>query len=181
MTHLKESRKAKGYTLKEVSDATGYTKSFISQLERGLKRPSLESLRKIAAFLEVPITTLMEDCNEAGEAKGDCTVLLPQMHSMIRLSDQSPVLYETLTPDTGTQGLKGYVCHIAPGESSSGKQVTHRHVECAYVMEGCMTALIGDAQYTVPAGGSIYVESSVPHNYRNDTSSPLTLIGFFHV
>lgn len=180
MSCLKDLRVAKGYTLKEVSEATGYTKSFISQLERDLKRPSLESLRKIANFLDVPITTLMENENVPASKEG-CTVLSSEEHRRIRLSDQSPVLYEMLTPNTGAQGLKGYVCHIAPGESSSGCQVKHRHVECTYVLEGTMTAQVGERMYAVPAGGSIYIEANMPHNFINESPLPLTLMGFFYV
>lgn len=49
---IREARKKKGMTLKQVADATGYTVGHISQIERDLKSPSLTALRKIAACLE---------------------------------------------------------------------------------------------------------------------------------
>ena len=49
---IREARKKKGMTLKQVADATGYTIGHISQIERNLKSPSLSALRKIAACLE---------------------------------------------------------------------------------------------------------------------------------
>ena len=48
---IKKKRLEKGYTLAYMSKQLGFTASFLSQLERGLKQPSLESLRKISDFL----------------------------------------------------------------------------------------------------------------------------------
>ena len=50
-SRIREMRKRRGLTLKEVAEATGYTIGHISQIERDLKSPSLVALRKIAACL----------------------------------------------------------------------------------------------------------------------------------
>ena len=47
-SRIREMRKKRGLTLKEVAEATGYTIGHISQIERDLKSPSLEALRQIA-------------------------------------------------------------------------------------------------------------------------------------
>lgn len=46
-SRIREMRKRRGLTLKEVAEATGYTIGHISQIERDLKSPSLVALRKI--------------------------------------------------------------------------------------------------------------------------------------
>ena len=43
--HLKDIRKSKNMTLATLGEKTGYTASFLSQIERGLNRPSIEALR----------------------------------------------------------------------------------------------------------------------------------------
>ncbi len=59
---IREMRKKRGLTLKEVAEATGYTIGHISQIERDLKSPSLTALRKIAACL---------NCSEVWLIMGD--------------------------------------------------------------------------------------------------------------
>ena len=51
---IREARKKKGMTLKQVADATGYTIGHISQIERNLKSPSLSARGK-----ETPISMYM--------------------------------------------------------------------------------------------------------------------------
>ena len=50
-SRIREMRKRRGLTLKEVAEATGNTIGQISQIERDLKTPSLVALRKFAAWL----------------------------------------------------------------------------------------------------------------------------------
>lgn len=50
-TKVRTLRKEKGYTLKEVSGLTGLSISFISEIEREERNPSLSNLEKIAYAL----------------------------------------------------------------------------------------------------------------------------------
>ena len=53
-----ESRKIKGLNIREFSKLTGLSTSLLSQIERGLANPSLNSLRSIAEALNIPLFTL---------------------------------------------------------------------------------------------------------------------------
>lgn len=54
ITHL---RKKKNMNLKDLSLATGTTSSMLSQIERGLANPSINTLKTIARVLDVPLFT----------------------------------------------------------------------------------------------------------------------------
>ena len=43
---IRELRRRKNFTLRQLSEKTGYTVSFLSQLERGIKNPSLRRRRR---------------------------------------------------------------------------------------------------------------------------------------
>ena len=47
---LRIIRKSKGLTLKEVSDKTGVSLCYISEIERGISNPSLKSICKLLNF-----------------------------------------------------------------------------------------------------------------------------------
>lgn len=54
-------RKQKGYTLSELAERTGISKSYLSNIERNLKQnPSIHVMEKIAAELRVDLKTLLK-------------------------------------------------------------------------------------------------------------------------
>ena len=48
---LKKAREEKGITQKELSEKTGLTQSNISNIEKGVSKPTIDSLKKIADAL----------------------------------------------------------------------------------------------------------------------------------
>jgi transcriptional regulator with XRE-family HTH domain len=55
---VRELRRHRGLTLKELGRDAGLSHPFLSQLERGLARPSVTSVERIARALEVPVSML---------------------------------------------------------------------------------------------------------------------------
>ena len=61
---LKEIRKEKKMTLKDLAEGAGVSISFLSQVERGKSSVTLESLRKISEVLGVNPSTFFPSNNE---------------------------------------------------------------------------------------------------------------------
>lgn len=62
---LKNIRKnIKGYTLQEVFEGTEISVSFLSDIERGKTKPSLETLQKLANFYQVNLSDLLDEDQE---------------------------------------------------------------------------------------------------------------------
>jgi transcriptional regulator with XRE-family HTH domain len=55
---VRELRQARGLTLKALGRLAGLSHPFLSQLERGLARPSVGSVERIAQALDVPVSAL---------------------------------------------------------------------------------------------------------------------------
>ena len=55
---VRQLRQDRGLTLKALGRESGLSHPFLSQLERGLARPSVGSLERIAQALEVPVSAL---------------------------------------------------------------------------------------------------------------------------
>jgi XRE family transcriptional regulator, master regulator for biofilm formation len=59
---IKKQRKEKGYSITELAEQAGVSKSYLSYLERNLKNnPSLQFLTKIAHKLDCSIEYLLEE------------------------------------------------------------------------------------------------------------------------
>lgn len=65
---IRNIRKSRDFTLKALAEQTGLSIGYISQIERNLTDPSLSTLRKISAALDVPTYLFM------GEAEADNTL-----------------------------------------------------------------------------------------------------------
>jgi transcriptional regulator with XRE-family HTH domain len=55
---VRQLRRERGLTLKALGGQAGLSHPFLSQLERGLARPSVGSVERIAHALDVPVTAL---------------------------------------------------------------------------------------------------------------------------
>ncbi len=58
---LRDLRKSKGLTLKELSTKTNLSISFISDIEHNRSNPSISTLKILCNALDVPVTYLLED------------------------------------------------------------------------------------------------------------------------
>lgn len=56
---IKKIRKEKGITQKKLAALTGFTQSYLSQIEATEKQPSLSTIEIIAKALDVPIPALI--------------------------------------------------------------------------------------------------------------------------
>ena len=58
---LKVKRRARGFTQKAFADAVKLDSTYISMLERGLRKPSLEVAINIAKILDVPAAEIVSE------------------------------------------------------------------------------------------------------------------------
>jgi len=56
--HLREQRRQAHLTLRQLAEQTGVSNPYLSQIERGLRRPSAEVLQQIAKALRVSAESL---------------------------------------------------------------------------------------------------------------------------
>ncbi|MCE4050057.1 MULTISPECIES: helix-turn-helix domain-containing protein [Bacillaceae] len=65
---LKRLRLEKGYSINELSDRAGVSKSYLSYIERGIqKNPSLQVLSKLATTLDTHVEELLETNSNGAE------------------------------------------------------------------------------------------------------------------
>lgn len=60
---LRELREERGETQRSLAELTGMTHPYISEMERGLKVPSLTTIVRLAIALECEVTDLVDGFN----------------------------------------------------------------------------------------------------------------------
>lgn len=56
--YIREQRRAAQYSLRQLAEAAGVSNPYLSQIERGLRKPSAEILQQIAKALRISAETL---------------------------------------------------------------------------------------------------------------------------
>lgn len=78
---IREFRKERELTLKELAKKIGISYSFLSAIERNIKKPSLPTIKQIADTLNIPVTYLFSE-NSAEKKIGDKLKLIREGRSL---------------------------------------------------------------------------------------------------
>ena len=161
---IRTIRKKLGRTLADVAKDCDCTVSFLSKLENGRTRPSLNSLHRIAVSLGVNIGTLAPQ-NEGTpprivRAKDRAILGAP----LIRSGDG--IKLELLSGQSDGELFQVNLHHVAAGGRSDG-QIVHVGNEFIFVMKGEIDLFLGNETVRLGEGDAAFFRSSEPHGYAN--------------
>ncbi|WP_291037849.1 XRE family transcriptional regulator [Herbiconiux sp.] len=166
---IREIRAQRGLTVAQLAGSAGVSSGLISQVERGLADPSLETLRQIARVLEVPLFELFVDEEESSRV----AVMRKGEHIEITTPATS-ITYTRLSKARGTiEVLQG---DIAPGGESSTEPRSHAAEECIVVVAGTLSIDVDGSTVVLEAGDSCHYDSRLPHRLFNDSEEKATYI-----
>jgi transcriptional regulator with XRE-family HTH domain len=156
---IRETRSARGLTLTALADATGLSTGLISQVERGLADPSLETLRRIAKVLEIPLFSLFRQEDSATVA-----VVRENRRTQVKSPDHD-IVYSRISPGGGRlEVLHGT---LGPNSASAPEPWSHPSEECLVVLSGQLVVEVAGRDYELSEGDSCYFDSNLPHRFRN--------------
>jgi transcriptional regulator with XRE-family HTH domain len=160
---IREFRLARNMSIKELSEKTNLTSSLISQVERDLISPSLNSLAKISGALKVPIVSFFTEATPK-----PWPVMRKKQRKKTTIFSSSHVIYQLLSPDPDKK-IELLLVEIEPekDENDGNELVTHSGEECGYVIKGELEVRLGKERYYLKEGDSIYFQSRIPHRFKN--------------
>lgn len=74
-TFIRDQRRNARLSLRKLSEAAGISNPYLSQIERGLRKPSAEILQSIARGLRISAETLYERAGLLDERSGDADLV----------------------------------------------------------------------------------------------------------
>lgn len=170
---IKNLRKENNMTLKQLSEKSGLSAGFLSQLERGISTIAVDSLAKIAEILGVNLTTFFQDVEPAEsnpvvrgfEASYTCIsaqIIQSILSNNVSAFDTLPRLFQLMP--------------MANPETNKLEMYSHHGEEYLYVLEGVVTVFVGENEYCLYPGDSIQIHSNMPHNWVNYTNKIAKLL-----
>lgn len=166
---IRELRTEQGMTLSQLASQSSLSEGTISQVERGLTDPSLETLRKISRVLNVPLFQLFNQ----DEAPSRLTVLRKGSQVQIT-SPATSITY--LRQSAGYGQLEVLRGTLAPGGASNVEPWSHPAEECVVVISGLLEIEIQGERISLESGDSCHFDSTLPHRLLNTSDEPTVFI-----
>ncbi len=159
---LKNLRKLKGLSQRELAKRAGVTNSTISMIEKNGVSPSVSSLKKVLAGIPISI--------------GDFFTL-----DLDTMQPDQVVFRQEEQPDLGTNSvslklvgatIKNRSMDImheryAPGADTGPEMLKHDGEEGGIVISGAIELTVDLEVYQLNAGDGYYFSSNRPHRFRN--------------
>jgi transcriptional regulator with XRE-family HTH domain len=158
---LRQVRERRGVTLTELAAATGISKSTLSRLESGQRKPSLELLLPIAQAHRVPLDELV-DAPEVGD---------PRIHLKPKVRNGRVVVALTQQPS----GMHAWKVTIPP-ERKKPELRTHEGYEWLYVLSGRLRLILGDRDLTMGPGEVAEFDTRLPHWFGAADNQPVEVL-----
>jgi transcriptional regulator with XRE-family HTH domain len=160
---MRQLRKARGLTLAELGARTGLSHAFLSQVERGIARPSMTTLAEIAEALGIGTAALLSQPS-TGFAQ---LVRRDAAPFVFERTEAAPVDVRALTGENALIKVLESVGHFGLSEL-----MAHAGEEAIYVVEGEIEVGLGAETHVLRAGDVLNFDCSVIHTYRSVGSVP---------
>lgn len=157
---VQEYRNLRQYSLRELAARAEMTPSMLSQIENNGANPSINTLKSIAAALEVPMFKFFQT-----DAVSDD--LIVRKGNYIHLgSAKEGVIYELLTPDlSGT--IEFCKMEIPPKSATAPTEKAHTGEEVAHVISGAVHIFLNGKDFPLNEGDCVKIPAGVNHVWKN--------------
>lgn len=169
---IRKLRKLKDMTIEQLSEKSGFTASYVSQVERNLIEPSLTALSKICKVLNVSPYYFLDDSINV-------IVTRKEERQNLILPDKD-IEHEYLIPISEEYKSKIkmsiYRCVLNPGMWDNDKFSIIDSDKCVIILKGKLIVNFTDYNEIIEEGDSIYICSNVPHKLFNPSDEKTELI-----
>ena len=148
---IKAKRLELGLSLRDLAATTGLSATFLSNVERGIANPTLDSLRKVSNALKMPILYMADNIRE--------TTPVVRHHERRKLNlSNGTIRYEILTP-TLNKKMVLFEGQVKPEDGNIVVgPLAEPTEECLVMLKGRINICVSGQIYQLEAGDSIYFE-----------------------
>lgn len=169
---VRAARKARGWTLAELSAAVDLDKGYLSKVERGLKAPSVSTVLNLARALDVAVAQLF------GEAVDGSAIHISRAEARTMPADRrdaSGYRLEALTTGKGEAGLEGFLVYPPP-EFADEFRAEHDGEELLFTVAGEVEVRFADRIVALREGDALQFPGRLQHQVRRTTTVACVLI-----
>jgi transcriptional regulator with XRE-family HTH domain len=169
---LRRLRGAAQLSLRSLAEKTGFSASFLSQVENGQASPSIASMERIAAALGVTMGQIFDGTEHQNPlpavVRADARVALTSEWSKARI--------ESLGTASSGGRLDPVLLTLAPGGTSGTRPYSSESEEFAFVMEGTVVLTLEEPgrgapdpepQHVLQSGDAVTIRAGIARRWQN--------------
>jgi transcriptional regulator with XRE-family HTH domain len=168
-TLLRDLREERRLSVRTFAGQAGFSPSFISQVENGQASPSIASLEKIAAALDLTLVEFFQ----SGEARASVVVRAEQRPRFE--SRWSKAEIESLGSDRAGR-LEPLLITLRAGGTSGKRPYTLPGEQFAFVVSGEVTLLLDGTEQVLSTGDAVTISAQRPFRWFNSSNGPAQLL-----
>jgi transcriptional regulator with XRE-family HTH domain len=167
---LRALRRARGLTLVEMSHGLGRSLGWVSQVERDRSKPSINDLRAIADFFDVPISLFFGQSDAPAIERG----YVVRQGARRRIGSGAAGLVEALLSPDLTDDFEVVHSTFQPGAKLATPNIRPTQ-EVGYLISGKLDVTIGGRGFTIHPGDSFRIRGEA-HSWANPYEKPAIAI-----
>ncbi|MFP4385218.1 MAG: helix-turn-helix domain-containing protein [Spirochaetia bacterium] len=171
-TIIREVRERKGLTLAALAGGAGISVSLVSQIERNVVSPSIDTLLKLADVLEIDLDYLFKDYRRNKKVR------VLRSGEGRTMTDPSGVVYRQLSilEEKEKYGIEAVLLEVPPGKGSGSREFGHPGKEMGIILEGQGRFTYGETREDLHPWDTVSFDSDIPHTFLNTGSKPLKAV-----
>lgn len=181
-SEIREVRKARGFTLADLSRQISCSVAYLSRIERGTTKVSVELLMQIGAALSVDPAWFFPERPGTGPLERAHIVRADTrrpLSGMYTRSAEELGFEDELLSSTLSGGCYLLLSRFAPGKGQPPEPMEGYIFEGeqhGIVVTGEIVLILGDEEITLKAGDSFSYPSTIPHRFRNNSKTESTMV-----
>lgn len=156
---IKNFRTRKGFTLEQLADRAGFTKGYLSRVEKSAKSPPVSTLVIISRALGINLSVLL------GEETYNNRVCMVKKGERIIIGRDGTAFgysYEDIAHKFSSKTMQPFLLTIGNKAKETVKFV-HDSEEMFYVLQGTIKFTHGKEEFIVEEGDCVYFDANIPH------------------
>jgi transcriptional regulator with XRE-family HTH domain len=162
---IRALRLKKKMGLVELGQHTGLSPALLSKVERGRLFPTLPTLLRIALVFSVGLEFFFAGSREKpllAVARKRDRVALPDRPGAPDIAYQ----FESLDYGAAERRFNSYYAEFFPLAAAPVRRHAHPGVEFIYTLTGTLRVHVGEEEFALQPGDSMYFDATVPHGYQ---------------
>lgn len=164
---IKKLRIAKGYTLAQLANLTGFTKGYLSKIERAKQPPPVSTLQVLSEVLEKDLSEFFEANADGEQVSGSNNldfVKLGQAPMEAGRKKGGWYEYKPLIKKFKNKYMLPFLVTVKRGKT---EMFAHDSEEFVYVVSGAIILNYDGKKHRFVAGESFYIDSRIKHGFEN--------------
>lgn len=156
---IKKLRIEQQFTLEKLASRTGFTKGYLSKVEKSVKAPPVSTLGTIAQVLGVTISSLL------GEENQPVSISLVKKNERLLIARDGTSFdyaYEAVAHHFKNKIMEPFILTL-PVHPKKRTLYQHEGQEILFVLQGTMKFLHGVETLIVEEEDCVYFDSGIPH------------------